>query len=166
MSANNNARPAGYRSGRRNTDSTPPVYHDRPINRLLHRLEAARQTSAGQWMARCPAHDDRRPSLSVRELPDGKLLLHCWAGCGTADVLEAVGLALVDLYPAPLPIGDDRRPQRHRSPRWPAPDVLRCLASDASRLAIMAHDWASGRDIDYARLVETAGRIAAAADLA
>ena len=42
-------------------------------------------------MMRCPAHDDRRPSLSVEQAGD-KVLLNCFAGCETADVLEAVGL--------------------------------------------------------------------------
>lgn len=43
-------------------------------------------------VARCPAHRDRRPSLSVRLLPDGRALLHCYAGCEPADVLGAAGL--------------------------------------------------------------------------
>lgn len=43
-------------------------------------------------MAQCPAHDDRDPSLSVREAENGSLLIHCFAGCETHDVLKAVGL--------------------------------------------------------------------------
>lgn len=65
---------------------------------LLDRLEAVRGGN-GRWIARCPAHDDRSPSLSVRELPDGRLLVHCHAGCGAADVVAAVGLSLSDLFP-------------------------------------------------------------------
>jgi putative DNA primase/helicase len=41
------------------------------------------------WMARCPAHDDRNPSLSIREV-DGKVLLHCHAGCSQRDVIAAL----------------------------------------------------------------------------
>jgi 5S rRNA maturation endonuclease (ribonuclease M5) len=41
------------------------------------------------WMAICPGHDDRSPSLSIREV-DGKVLLHCHAGCNQADVIAAL----------------------------------------------------------------------------
>ena len=42
------------------------------------------------WMARCPAHDDRKPSLSIRDANDGKILLHCHAGCGQDRVIAAL----------------------------------------------------------------------------
>ena len=45
-----------------------------PTERLLSRLDGVRETSTGQYMARCPAHDDKSPSLSVTER-DGKLLV-------------------------------------------------------------------------------------------
>jgi hypothetical protein len=48
-----------------------------------------RKSGAG-WIARCPAHDDRRPSLSIRDGDDGKLLVHCHAGCGQEDVIAAL----------------------------------------------------------------------------
>ena len=41
-------------------------------------------------MARCPAHDDRTPSLSIREGHDGKLLVHCHAGCEQMRVIEVL----------------------------------------------------------------------------
>ena len=44
------------------------------------------------FTARCPAHDDRTPSLSVRAGTDGRVLLLCRAGCPTERVLEAIGL--------------------------------------------------------------------------
>lgn len=43
------------------------------------------------WIARCPAHDDRRQSLSVGQGDDGKLLLRCFAGCQFQDILDAAG---------------------------------------------------------------------------
>jgi DNA primase len=54
---------------------------------LAHALKARRSGSA--WMAPCPAHEDRNPSLSIREF-DGKVLLHCHAGCAQRDVIEAL----------------------------------------------------------------------------
>lgn len=54
---------------------------------IAHALHG-RRTGAG-WVARCPAHDDRSPSLSLREA-EGKVLVHCHAGCSQADVIEAL----------------------------------------------------------------------------
>jgi hypothetical protein len=48
-----------------------------------------RKSSRG-WIACCPAHDDRRPSLSICDGDDGKLLVHCHAGCGQEDVIAAL----------------------------------------------------------------------------
>ena len=42
------------------------------------------------WLARCPAHADRGPSLSLANAPDGRLLLHCFAGCTFAEVRAAL----------------------------------------------------------------------------
>lgn len=64
---------------------------------LLDRLDGVRATGSGRWIARCPAHQDRSPSLSVRELGDGTILLHDFAGCAAHEVLAAVGLSLADL---------------------------------------------------------------------
>ncbi|NCA71677.1 MAG: DNA primase [Sphingobacteriia bacterium] len=64
---------------------------------LLERLEKVRQVGTDRWMARCPAHDDKSPSLSVRADGD-KVLVHCFAGCSSDDVLTAVGLTWKDLY--------------------------------------------------------------------
>ncbi len=50
-------------------------------------------------MARCPEHDDREPSLSVKTAGDGRVLLNCFAGCATEDVVERLGLRMRDLFP-------------------------------------------------------------------
>ena len=70
-----------------------------PVELLLSRLESVRANRNGTWLARCPAHDDRSPSLSIATGDDGKVLLHCFAGCGAADVVEAIGLELSSLFP-------------------------------------------------------------------
>ena len=49
------------------------------------------RTSSG-WSARCPAHDDKHPSLSIREGNDGRLLLKCHKGCDFADILKAANI--------------------------------------------------------------------------
>jgi putative DNA primase/helicase len=44
----------------------------------------------GGWTARCPAHDDRNPSLSIRETDHGKVLVHCHAGCSQTHLIAAL----------------------------------------------------------------------------
>jgi putative DNA primase/helicase len=56
----------------------------------------ARPSGRG-WVARCPAHADRTPSLSIREAEDGRLLLHCFAGCDWGAIRDA--LAARSLWP-------------------------------------------------------------------
>lgn len=69
-----------------------------PLERVLSRLEGV-QKAAGGYLARCPAHDDRHPSLSISEGRDSRVLLRCWAGCKTGDVVVAMGLTWSDLFP-------------------------------------------------------------------
>ena len=70
-----------------------------PLENLLEKLPGARKAGNG-WSARCPAHDDRRASLSVSAGTDGKALLKCHAGCKTSEVPSAVGLKPADLFSA------------------------------------------------------------------
>lgn len=78
------------------------VYQNSPIDQLLSRLERVKQTGPGQWIARCPGHQDKSPSLSVKQCDDGTILLHDFGGCSPADILAAVGLELADLFPKRL----------------------------------------------------------------
>lgn len=66
---------------------------------LLTRLEGVRPAGPNKWLARCPSHADRTPSLSIREADDGKVLVHCWSGCDPEAILAAAGLTWRDLYP-------------------------------------------------------------------
>jgi hypothetical protein len=70
-----------------------------PVKNVLARLRGVRQIGSGKWKALCPAHDDHSPSLSIRETAEGKVLLCCWAGCPTTEVLVALGLHWRDLFP-------------------------------------------------------------------
>lgn len=86
-----------------------------PIATLLERLSGVRSTGQGRWTARCPSHDDRSPSLSIR-LAGDRLLIHCFSGCKPDRVLEAVGLSWYDLYSK-----TERRPWSPSSCYRPAP---------------------------------------------
>ena len=72
-----------------------------PTERILAALEDHNRDpkrNGKGWSARCPAHEDRRPSLSVSEGDDGRALLHCHAGCDVANILAAIGLTKADLF--------------------------------------------------------------------
>ncbi len=70
------------------------------VENLLARLEKVRSCGNGKWMACCPAHQDRNPSLGIKLLDDGKILINCLSGgCAAGDVMAAVGLSLKDLFP-------------------------------------------------------------------
>lgn len=85
---------------RRPEAATSARHNDSPIDAILSRLDGLKQRGPRSWVARCPSHDDRHPSLGVKEADDGKVLLHCWVGCSAADVVAALGLSLADLFPA------------------------------------------------------------------
>lgn len=82
------------------------------VDKILSRLRGVRRCGNG-YIALCPAHDDKHPSLSIREAEDGRVLLHCWTGCRTEDVVHALGLAMADLFP-PRPGTTRRRTKAER----------------------------------------------------
>lgn len=66
------------------------------LEELLEFFEVAESTSGG-WMVHCPAHLDRTPSLSISEGQD-RLLIHCFAGCDSKEILDTVGLHFRQLF--------------------------------------------------------------------
>jgi len=68
------------------------------IDDFLKYFEQPRPTKKG-WDVRCPAHADQHPSLGVMEGDDGRIVLHCFAGCRPEDICSALGLRLADLFP-------------------------------------------------------------------
>src|SRR5437879_5166259 len=59
------------------------------IEDFLARLDGVRK-SGQRYMARCPAHQDRNPSLSIREGERG-VLVRCFAGCSYQEIMAAIG---------------------------------------------------------------------------
>lgn len=131
---------------------------------LISRLEKAKRTGSGTWLACCPAHEDRSPSMSVREMDDGRVLVHCFAGCGVDAILGAVGLEFDALFP-PKPIENAPRVRRP----YPAADVLEALAGESLFVATVACSMANGYEVtetDKDRLLLAQGRIEEARRLA
>ena len=73
------------------------------IGRVLGALEVSGGPDGrGEYLAFCPAHDDRKtPNLHIREAEDGRVLLRCFAGCSQDEVLSALtqrGIGKTDLF--------------------------------------------------------------------
>jgi hypothetical protein len=66
---------------------------------LLDQLHKVRKHGPDSWMACCPAHDDKTPSLKIDEASDGTILVHCFAGCSAEEVMGAAGLKMEFLFP-------------------------------------------------------------------
>lgn len=134
------------------------------IEDLLNRLKKVKRTGDGQYLACCAAHDDKSPSMTVREMPDGRVLIHCFAGCSVADILAAVGLEFDALFPdSPIEFAKGERVPFN--PR----DVLRALSHEATIVYLASSHLQKGKPLskpDHARLVTAIGRINTAMEAA
>ena len=132
------------------------------IDNLLSRLSRVKRTGPGKWIASSPTREDKSPSLAIRELPDGTVLLHDFAGDSVEAILGAVGLAFSDLYPDNP--GTFRKPVKRP---FNASDVLLLMAFESSVAAIVIsdvvkNDGATEQDLD--RLLVAAQRLGNAAE--
>jgi putative DNA primase/helicase len=144
MITNRNARSGSHPTERNSLTASPKhnpaTSFPNPLENLLARLEGVRVIGPDRWMAPCPAHQDQSPSLSVR-YADGRLLLHCFAGCSNEDVLAAIGLEFRDLYDP-----DPGQPRRdHTGPRRPSATDLERREHARFLLHIAAADLQAGR---------------------
>lgn len=133
------------------------------VDLLLSRLQRVKRTGHGKWIASCPTREDRSPSLAIREMDDGRVLLHDFGGDSVEAILGAVGLSFTDLFPEnPSVIGKPvRRP-------FNAADVLSLVAFESSVAAIVISDMvrrggATEQDLD--RLLVAAQRLGNAAEV-
>lgn len=132
------------------------------LDNLLSRLTKVKGR-AGNYVACCPAHEDRSPSLAVKE-QDGKIILHCFAGCSVENIVGSVGMEMTDLFPP-------TEPQYTPQPRvkFFATDLLRVIALEAAIVSIAAYDMAKGKTLpkhDLERLQVAYQRINSAMEAA
>lgn len=112
------------------------------IEDFLSRLEGVKGGN-GQYSARCPAHDDKRASLSVSTGHDGKILLHCHAGCTVSEILAALGVQESDLFPekaqkAPC---KPREARREVVARYDYTDAQGNLLNQKTRFSDKSFSW-------------------------
>lgn len=125
----------------------------------LSRLESVRETGSGHYRAKCPAHDSGPDTLAITIGRNGSVLLKCFAGCDTGDVVSAMGLQFSDLYPD---AGRDRARDPRCGPRvhWRA--VCAALLHEFTVAEIGATDLVNGVELtaeDGARVLQALARI-------
>ena len=131
---------------------------------LVSRLDGVKRTRPGRYIARCPAHDDHKASLAICEKDDGRVLVHCFAGCDVASVLSAVDMTFSDLYPETA--------QGHHKPErqpFPAADILRAISGELEIVMVVASDVVKRKivsDEDYSRLLVAYRRFQVAVEYA
>ncbi len=132
-------------------------------DKLLSRLQRVKRTGPGKWIASCPTREDKSPSLAIREMDDGRVLLHDFGGDSVEAILGAVGLSFADLYPT--------QPGTFTAPvkrPFNASDVLSLVAFESAVAVLVISDvvkreGATEQDLD--RLLVTAHRLGDAAEV-
>lgn len=128
------------------------------VDTLLSRLDGVKQTGPDRWIANAPTRDERTPSLAIRALDDGRVLLHDFGGDDTESILSALGLTFDDLFPEKLP-RHHGKPERRP---FPATDLLKLIAHEALIAAVAAGDMRRGENLapyDLWRVGEAERRI-------
>ena len=126
-----------------------------PVERMLGMLTKVKGRN-GSWTACCPAHNDKGPSLAIRETPDGRVLIHCFAGCAANDILEAVGLTFDDIVPKRL--GDFKPVSKPFNPYA----VLKAISNETLLVALAGLEVANGKTLpqeDKDRLMIAVNRL-------
>jgi len=96
-------------------------------DKILSLLNKVKRKGDNSWIACCPAHDDKNPSLGITE-KEGTVLLHCFSHqCSVFDIVKAVELEITDLFPERIRV-EGGRPIKKR--RFPAEAILEALAEE------------------------------------
>ena len=131
------------------------------VNKILSLLSKVKSTGNNTWMACCPAHDDKSPSMTISDYSDN-ILIHCFSGCTPIDILESIGLDFSDLFP------DKNYTEKSKGAVFNAYDVLEALSTETSIVYITASKMFDTKEIsneDWLRLKVSVQRINAASDL-
>jgi hypothetical protein len=95
-------------------------------------LPRFRTIGQDRFIACCPAHEDKNPSLTIRETGD-KILIYCWAGCSVSDICSAIGITVADLFHdsnhyhyTPDPQLERWRAAEVKLERWRQVEIVRC----------------------------------------
>jgi len=127
------------------------------IDTLLSRVHKLKETGDGKWLACCPAHDDKPPSLAIK-LADDQILIHCFAGCDVSSIVNSLGLELSDLMP------ESKRHSRpdNKRPKFNKYELFDRIVEESAILIVAIRQMFKGtplNDNDMARVVKAEGII-------
>jgi hypothetical protein len=126
------------------------------INDFLSYFEKSYRSGKDEYQCLCPAHQDKTASLSIKNLPDERILIHCFAGCAANDILEAVGLTFDDIVPKRL--GDFKPVSKPFNPYA----VLKAISNETLLVALAGLEVANGKTLpqeDKDRLMIAVNRL-------
>jgi len=101
------------------------------IDNVLNRLSKVRKNGANKWMACCPAHDDKSPSLGIK-LDTDKIVLNCFADCDKSDILSSIDLSFTDLFPP-----RDQLSEHRDKPNWNARGFRKVVVNKEKELQML-----------------------------
>ena len=126
------------------------------INDFLSYFEKSYRSGKDEYQCLCPAHNDKTASLSIKNLPDERILIHCFAGCAANDILGAVGLTFDDIVPKRL--GDFKPVSKPFNPYA----VLKAISNETLLVALAGLEVANGKTLpqeDKDRLMMAVNRL-------
>jgi len=132
------------------------------IHEFVGYFEKSYKSGKDEYQCLCPAHDDRTASLGIKEMPDGRILINCFAGCNAGDILGAVGLSFDDIVPKRL--GDFKPVSKPFNPYA----VLKAISNETLLVALAALELGNGKTLpleDRDRLIIAAERLRRAYDI-
>lgn len=119
------------------------------INIFLQSFKNVKQTGPNQYICRCPAHYDKKSSLSIAYNPvEDKIALHCHAGCSTADILTEIGRTWADI----MPTSENETPKPLK--KWQKNLEAEYRYTDAKGNYLYSKLRYEGKNIKYARIVD------------
>lgn len=126
------------------------------IDDFLSKLKRVKRLGKGRWIASCPTREDKNPSMSIRLLDDGRILIHDFGGDTPQEILDAVGMTFSDLFPEPL--------KHHGEKAFPfsAREVLIVLKTEIRIVYLFAKDVSNGRPLlkdELDRLLKAVSRL-------
>ena len=141
-------------------DITSTVIKERLMNNidtLLSRVHQLKKTGDSKWLACCPAHDDKSPSLAIK-LADDRILIHCFAGCDVSAIVSALGLELSDLMP------ESKRHSRpdNKRPKFNKYELFDRIVEESAILIVAIRQIFKGtplNDNDMERVIKAEGII-------
>lgn len=131
------------------------------IETILNTLNGVKRKSQGRYVALCPVHNEKTPSLAITDAGDGKVLLHCFGcGAGAIEIISALGIEISEIFPERDRF--DCAKSARVKPVFTSQQLLTAIHYEAIVVMIVASDILNGKKADFERLATAYKRIEAA----